>query len=115
MNEQETIRTLEENGGKLWEKADKRRVYFDAGVIASALGYSWSKYKSGQVSSATLSGERISNSEMKRVLDSLVYSKFWYDLTDGRFHWRADSEKAGGFLEDFAGLLREKLAEVETA
>ena len=114
MNEQETIKTLEENGGKLWEKADKRRVYFDTGIIARALGYDWSKYKSGQVSSASLNGERISNSEMRRVLDGLAYSKFWYDLTDDKFHWRAEVG-AEPHLESFAGLLREKLAEVETA
>ena len=79
MDTNEIIKTLEENGGKLWEKESMRRVYFNA---ETALNMEISRYKTGNINHASINGESISNSEAYRALNC----KFWFDLTDGKFH-----------------------------
>lgn len=78
MDEQTIISTLTENGGKLWEKAGMRRVYF---APETAMSLDISKYGSGNISSAACAGSRISNSEAYRALNV----KVWYDVTTGQF------------------------------
>jgi hypothetical protein len=81
MDEQTIIKTLTENGGKLWEKGTMRRVYFNPETV---MKMDVNHYNSGNVSSASINGEGISNSEAGRALEC----KFWYDLADGQFHDR---------------------------
>lgn len=86
METSEVIKVLESNGGKLWEKGEMRRVYFDYGVILSHAGLDTGHYNTGNISSATLKGEKISNSEAKRIIGAFVSCKFWYDVNDGSFY-----------------------------
>jgi hypothetical protein len=72
--------------GNLWEKYGKCRVYFDGATIASLYGMEWSKYKTGNISYAELDGERISNSEARRILQAFQWFKIWFDLEDFQFH-----------------------------
>lgn len=72
------LKTLEENGGKLWEKNGMTRVYFNPETVMSmTVKY----YKTGNIFSASVNGKPISNSEAYRALNC----KFWFDLTDGQF------------------------------
>ncbi len=83
MNEQDTIiKVLTENGGKVWEKGTMRRVYFNPQAV---MKLEINRYNTGNIRSATCQGERISNSEAYRAIDT----KVWYDLGDGKFHWRS--------------------------
>lgn len=73
------IRVLkEEKCGKLWEKGNMRRVYFDPTLV---LDMDISYYKTGSISSATIAGERISNSEAYRC----KMAKFYFDIAKDKF------------------------------
>jgi len=74
----EKLQTLINAGGKLWEKNGMSRVYFNV----SLLGLEISRYKTGNISSASLNGVGISNSEAGRI----EMIKIWYDAKDGQFH-----------------------------
>jgi hypothetical protein len=88
MDKQKQITALTESsfGGSLWERYGKCRVYFEGASIATRQGLKTSRYNSGNISSATLNGEKISNSEAKRILKAFQYFKIWYDFADGKFH-----------------------------
>lgn len=73
-----TADVLASMGGKLWEKAGLRRVYFRPETV---LELAIERYRSGNISSATLAGETISNAEASRALAC----KFWFDLISGKF------------------------------
>ena len=81
----ETIEKLIELGGNEWQKNDYHRVYFNAATIAKLSGYKWDTYNTGNISSASLDGEKISNSEMNRVLNRLQFGKYWYDVPTAQF------------------------------
>jgi len=82
------VDTLQKAGGKLWEKGAHRRVYFNN--LAELGGLEYCTYKTGNISSASLAGERISNSEARRLLAAKLY----FDLNTGEFvrqgHYDAD-------------------------
>ncbi len=82
---------LVEAGGNRWKRAGHDRIYFNADLILGWLGYSWSHYNTGNISSATLNGESISNSKMKRAFCSL--SKIWFDVTAKTWHRQGDSNE----------------------
>lgn len=54
--------------GKLWEKGEHSRIYFDRFEVAKALGFSWESYKTGNPKRASFDGDKISNNEMWGVL-----------------------------------------------
>lgn len=65
------IAKLVEMGGNEWKKGDHHRVYFNN--ANKLIGLSINKYNTGNVSSATLDGEKISNSYAKTIADEKVY------------------------------------------
>lgn len=54
------------------------RIYFNA----EDLGLEVRKYKTGNVAEAYVNGEKISNSEARRILNSKAY----YDIVEGKLH-----------------------------
>jgi hypothetical protein len=72
--------------GSEWVKADKHRIYFNDLTVWYGLECSY--YNTGNVSSATLDGEHVSNCEARRILGRLGGSKVWYDFEDHKFHGR---------------------------
>ena len=56
---------------KLWEKDGKSRYYLNAEAVAKALGFTFDRYGTGSVKRAAYEGEKISNSEMTRVLSAI--------------------------------------------
>lgn len=72
-----TIEKLIEMGAKRWTKNGKDRLYLN-GAISAIVKLEYSTYNTGNVSSATLGGEHISNSEARRILASA--STMYIDL-----------------------------------
>ena len=79
------VEALTAIGGNLWEKAGMARIYFND--LESLMGLRISRYNTGNISSASLNGESISNSGAQRMLNSV--DKIWFDLADGKFYYRA--------------------------
>lgn len=86
MNANEIKTKLTEMGGKLWEKGNMSRIYFDMDLVIKNAGLKISYYNSGNIAGATLNGETISNSDAKRILSALQNCKLWYDFGDAQFH-----------------------------
>jgi|SRR3989304_1750650 len=80
-----TVTRLTEMGGNYWEKGSMQRVYFNAEAILKLAGYEYTTYNTGNISSARLNGEGISNSEMRRVTSVLNLGKFYFDVTTSKF------------------------------
>ena len=66
---------LSMNVGSLWEKYGKRRVYIK---IEEALDIDVHYYNTGNISSACMNGETISNSKAREILSGKCY----IDLND---------------------------------
>lgn len=79
-------------GGRLWEKAGMRRVYFNN--LVELYGLTLEFYNTGNISAAWLDGERISNNSARQIVSMLYTGKLWYDLTSGRFESKGLSERA---------------------
>ena len=80
------VETLKKIGGSEWIKEDKHRVYFND--LAEFFGLSCSRYNTGNISGATLNGEKISNSRASEISAALGMSKVWVDVKDGQFHYK---------------------------
>ena len=74
------IEELEELGAERWTKYGKDRLYL-RGLAKTVGGLDYSTYKSGNIDSATLDGEKISNSAAGRVLRNV--SDAYIDLKSG--------------------------------
>jgi len=63
--------------GNLWEKGTMARVYFNGDSFLTALkeemGLEYTTYKTGNMSSATLDGVKISNSQAKKMIPFKIY------------------------------------------
>lgn len=81
---------IEDLGGKPWMKTDGTvRVYLNDDVWAPMIGLSVERYRTGNVCSARLGGERISNAKATRYLASKV---FW---EAGRIYVTGELERDG--------------------
>lgn len=85
-------------GGREWAKGGLHRIYLPVEVSARVLELKVTRYDSGNISSATLEGEKISNASAKEIL---------YDLEGAYYDVVADKFKSSHGL---AGKLRERLA-----
>lgn len=75
-----TIKTLKEKGATRWTKGDNDRLYLND-ATSQLLEIKISYYKSGNISSATMQGEEVSNAEAGRIISSL--EKAYIDLKPG--------------------------------
>lgn len=73
---QEQIERLINAGASRWTKYERDRLYIKR--LADLIGLSYTKYNTGNISSAELNGETISNSECNRILAAL--NKAYIDL-----------------------------------
>lgn len=72
----EQIERLVNAGASRWTKHERDRLYIKR--LADLIGLSYTKYNTGNISSAELNGETISNSECNRILAAL--DKAYIDL-----------------------------------
>lgn len=91
-------------GGKLWEKGDKSRVYFNN--LRELAGLELSFYGTGNVSYAKLDGEKISNRRAKALATELDFGKFWWDAADELFHGTGMSKE---MIDRIAANLRARI------
>jgi len=99
------IQTLVKIGGREWKKDNFHRVYFNN--LAELYGLRTSHYKSGNISAATLRGEKISNSLAGEIATALAESKVWYDVADGKFHGRMARSRRFDGHEAFPQIVEE--------
>src|SRR5665213_3654116 len=81
-----TLENLQRAGGNLWERDSIRRVYYPN--LVELFGLDVNLYKSGNVSSASLNGETISNARASEISNALGCGKLWYDLTACKWQFR---------------------------
>ena len=77
--------TAIQQGGREWKTQDGKyhRVYFND--LAERAGLVCAYYDTGNVSSASLNGERISNSQARRLLSHYDGCKLWWDCQTERW------------------------------
>lgn len=74
--------------GKLWEKGEHSRIYLNESEVATLLGFTWARYKTGNIKRAAFDGEEIYNAEMRRVfgaLEGVYYNNHTKKLGAARF------------------------------
>lgn len=69
--------------GNRWQKGNMDRVYFND--LAAWYGLELDHYKTGNICSAKLNGERISNNSAYKLIGRICNGKVWFDLRTGRF------------------------------
>ena len=70
-------------GGRRWTKGGHDRVYIPVALSCDMIGLRVSRYGSGNVSSATLNGDRISNTMTREMLTDL--DGIYYDVAADKF------------------------------
>lgn len=83
-----TIEQALEQIGNRWQKGSMDRIYFSD--LHKFAGLELSFYKTGNISSATLNGHSISNSEGRRMYMKFIssYCKLWWDVPTQKFCWK---------------------------
>lgn len=77
-----TEQKLIDCGEFIWEKYGKRRIYLNtAESFKTFFGFEFSKYNSGNISRASLNGEKISNSKAAKILAE----KHYFDCNTQQF------------------------------
>jgi hypothetical protein len=71
--------------GKLWEKGEYKRIYFNRGLLMVTMGIEVEFYKTGNLASCHISDERISNCKGKKLMARLDNVKCFYDLVKSEF------------------------------
>lgn len=70
--------------GSEWIKGDYHRIYIND--LPELYGLSVNRYNTGNISSANLNGESISNTAANKIISRLD-GKLYYDLNSGEFKW----------------------------
>jgi|GEM_PF-3809776 len=76
------VHTAKQIGGKVWQYEQLHRVYFSN--LDSWYGFELTHYKTGNLQTARLDGELISNCKAKKVLATLAKIKIWLDVPTGK-------------------------------
>lgn len=93
--------------GTEWQKNDLHRQYFnDPDALAEVCGLSVSRYKTGNISYASLHGEKISNSKASDMMSALSGGKCYFDYNTGRFFNSISRREID--LEDIFGITIKK-------
>ena len=95
--------------GNEWQKGDMHRIYINHG-LGRLYGIETERYGTGNIMSARLDGQRISNGEAKRLLSKLNYSKFWFDMVEQKFHCQGEMANTG-MLQKIVAAINAKLEE----
>lgn len=87
MDEKTILQNNLEKYGNLWEKYDKSRYYFSVETLMELLDLKVTRYNTGNISSATLEGEHISNTHAGQMIFALEQAKLYYDNSKGSFYY----------------------------
>ncbi|XWJ90307.1 hypothetical protein ACRARH_26040 [Phytobacter ursingii] len=80
-----SLNTLTALGGREWIKNDLHRIYFNFEALCKLVGFEYTTYKTGNISSAQLNGVQISNSAASDIRANLAVAKFWFDVNESIF------------------------------
>lgn len=92
--EKTTAEKLEALGISAWECGEMKRYYINDDQLEAVFGLSIDRYKSGNICSASLNGEGISNSKAYKLLGRGI----WYDATTDS--WMQKTEFGTRVLND---------------
>ena len=105
MKTAEMIETLKGMGAKVWESGNMKRLYLN-GAAKVLIGFEYETYKTGNISSATLNGESISNSTAKTMAATIENAKIYYDFKDGAFHFKTGYGINSDYAKDIIAAAR---------
>ena len=109
LSKDEIISTLTAAGGNRWQKGGRDRIYFD--TRNALVGLETSRYKTGNISSATFKGKAISNSEARRLIVAALDTKMYYDVATGVIHYgKSGNAKFDELLEGYVKKIRKKIS-----
>lgn len=92
--EQTIAEKLEALGIRAWERGEMKRYYINDDQLEAVFGLSIGRYNTGNISSASLNGEGLSNSKAYKLLGRGI----WYDaVTDS---WMQKTEFGTRALND---------------
>ncbi|MFA5407172.1 MAG: hypothetical protein WC343_00190 [Bacilli bacterium] len=110
MTSSELIEKLKRAGGNEWQAGDHHRIYFND--LEDLYGLETTRYKTGNISTASLRGESISNNKARQISYALRYGKLYYDLVEGSWGSREIPESIDDELIEIirrkAGLTEEE-------
>lgn len=89
---EEIKKILEDLGGNYWEKGSYKRVYFDPKKFGLEVDF----YGTGNISSAKLDGEKVSNTGAGSILST----KFFYDFNTGEIVTKGSSHYAVSMMKE---------------
>lgn len=92
--ELEKIKSL----GSEWEKGEMHRIYIND--LHELYGLDLNYFGTGNISSAKLDGEKISNTKARKITTDLDFAKYWYDVKTGEFHSKGLSDNAKERIEN---------------
>ncbi len=95
-------------GGNRWTKGSEDRIYFDRETIAELGGLRTQRYRSGNISSATLRGDSISNRAARDLIESMPKTAY-YDLARNTLVLR-DGSLRGATSQQFQSRVRAAVA-----
>jgi len=84
----DTLKSL----GNEWQKAGHHRIYIND--LPTLYGLSVTRYNTGNISRATLDGERLSNSNAMKLMTDLDFGKLWWDVPTSQWQSKGLSEQA---------------------
>lgn len=84
---------------KIWEKGSYKRAYLSEKAVATAIGMTFRKYKTGNIAEATLDGEKISNSEARKIFNR--FANAYYDMINNTWSFDETAEYADRIIEFF--------------
>ena len=76
---------LIEMGLMVWEKANHKRIYINRSHYEELLGLKITCYKTGNISSAEINGEKISNCKAKAITTEMFVYKPYFDCVKKEF------------------------------
>lgn len=103
----DVAKILAAHGGNRWTKAGHDRVYFND--VNDLFGIEFTYYKTGNMSSAKLHGEFISNCKGRKLANTLAGA--YVDLADNSVHFKWNGGGEFEYLRDeFRSMINEWLA-----
>lgn len=84
---------------KVWEKGNHKRAYLSEKVVATAISMTFRKYNTGNIAEASIDGEKISNSEARRIFNHFADS--YYDMINNVWSFDETAEYADRIMAFF--------------
>lgn len=109
---QATIRTLQDMGASRWTKGNHDRLYIK-NIVQDILELDVNRYNTGNISSATVLGQKVSNAAAGRILTATDAT--YIDLKTGALMMNSLTEKVDGVYTDLTALVKKALEKMEEA